>query len=57
MRNFESVKNNLNFPQNNGGARNYNNYDSSSQLLNLAEIETEVKILRNQLLDEKSKRD
>ena len=55
-RNFESVKNNLSFTQN-GISQSNMGYDKASHLLNVVEIETEVKLLRGQLIDERTKRE
>ena len=62
-RNLEAMRNNYsNVAAYNGGGgggrQGLQGYDSSSNsLLNQAELETEVKILRNHLQDEKAKRD
>lgn len=53
VRGFEAVKNNsLSY-----GGKGGSHFEGASSLLNLAELETEVKLLRGQLMDERSKRE
>eukprot|EP00347_Sterkiella_histriomuscorum_P013165 403365759 len=57
-RNFEALRNNISVQQTVGGGQGFNGgYDKASQLLNNVELETELKLLRGQLIDERSKRE
>ena len=56
MRNFESLKNNLAVSGGTGVGGGNDQYDNHN-ILNYAEVETEVRLLREQLADEKLKRE
>lgn len=59
-RNFEAVRNNISVTGGAGGGLGMamgNGYDKATQLLNQVELETEIKLIRGQLIEERQKRE